>query len=95
MSGAEDVMLRRLRMRSIRRGIKEMDLILSAYADRRLDALGPEDLALYETLLFENDQDLYRWVSGQEAPPEHFAKIVSDIAQTAEKAAQEARFRAS
>ncbi|CAM4071505.1 succinate dehydrogenase assembly factor 2 [Palleronia rufa] len=95
MSGTDDATLRRLRMRSIRRGIKEMDLILSAYADRRLDALSADDLALYEALLFENDQDLYRWVSGQEAAPPRFSKIVLDIAETAEKAAREARFRAS
>ena len=95
MSGTDDATLRRLRMRSIRRGIKEMDLILSAYADRRLDALSADDLALYEALLFENDQDLYRWVSGQEAAPERFSTIISDIAKTAEKAAHEARSAAS
>ena len=39
MSEPRDIRLRRLKMRSMRRGIREMDLILSDYADNRLDAL--------------------------------------------------------
>lgn len=95
MSGVDEVTLRRLRMRSIRRGIKEMDLILSAYSERRLGALAADQVAVYEDLLFENDQDLYKWISGQEAPPERFATIIDDIAETAKKAAFEARIRES
>lgn len=77
---AEEVTRRRLRMRSMRRGIREMDLILSAYAERRLARLDADALALYEALLWENDQDLYRWVSGQEAPPDRFGPLVAEIA---------------
>ncbi|WP_422071404.1 succinate dehydrogenase assembly factor 2 [Tranquillimonas rosea] len=73
--------LKRLRMRSMRRGIKEMDLILAAYADARLHQLGHEALDRYDALLEENDQDLYRWVSGQETPPEHFEPMIDDIVQ--------------
>ena len=36
MSEPRDTRLKRLRMRSMRRGIKEMDLILTTYADRHL-----------------------------------------------------------
>ncbi|MBJ3762727.1 succinate dehydrogenase assembly factor 2 [Maribius pontilimi] len=79
MSGVDDITLRRLKMRSMRRGIKEMDLILSAYADGRLAELSPETVALYEEMLFENDQELYTWVSGQVAPPDRFAALVDDI----------------
>lgn len=80
MSGARELTIRRLRMRSMRRGIKEMDVILSTYAEHRLETLGEADLMLYEALLSENDQDLYRWVSGQEPPPERFRPLVGDIA---------------
>lgn len=55
--------LRRLRMRSWRRGMKEMDLILGHFADGALSGLGDDELALYEALLAENDQDLYLWVT--------------------------------
>lgn len=63
----------------MRRGIKEMDIILIRYSDERLVSLSPEDLDLYEALLEENDQDLYQWVSGQIAAPDRFAALVADI----------------
>ncbi len=60
-----DTRLRRLRMRSMRRGIKEMDLILQDFAQRRLADMSDADLALYDRLLSENDHDLYAWVAGR------------------------------
>ena len=64
--------LKRLRIRSWRRGTKEMDMILGPFSDDELAALGAAQLDAYEALLSENDQDLYLWVSGQApTPPEH------------------------
>ncbi len=71
--------LKRLTMRSMRRGIKEMDLILSAYADDRLEGMDEASLQTYDALLSENDQDLYLWVTGQAEPPEQFSAMISDI----------------
>ena len=70
---------KRLYMRSIRRGIKEMDLILTAYADAQLADMSEDGMALYDQFLSENDHDLYQWVTGQVAPPEVFAALVQDI----------------
>ncbi|MEM1383855.1 MAG: succinate dehydrogenase assembly factor 2 [Pseudomonadota bacterium] len=56
--------LKRLAIRSWRRGTREMDLILGGYADACLSELGEDRLAAYEELLEENDQDLYAWVAG-------------------------------
>nr|WP_170789008.1 succinate dehydrogenase assembly factor 2 [Ruegeria lacuscaerulensis] len=72
-------------MRSMRRGIKEMDLILSAYADRNLGSMEEALLDLYDALLHENDQDLYQWVTGQVSTPDPYADLISDIAQTFQK----------
>jgi len=77
--------LKRLKMRSMRRGIKEMDLILTAYADANLDAMDPGAVDLYDALLQENDQDLYQWVTGQVETPDPFGVLVADIAQTLKK----------
>ena len=74
--------LKRLAMRSMRRGIKEMDLILSAYADARLGGMGEADLTLYDALLNENDHDLYQWVTGQGDVPAPYAALVADIQAT-------------
>lgn len=73
--------LKRLRMRSWRRGIKEMDLILGPWADAKLSDLGPDDLALYDALLSENDQDLYQWVTGQSTPPPQFSELLARISK--------------
>ena len=79
MDEPHDIRLKRLRMRSWRRGTKEMDLILGPFADGRLDSLTPDALGIYEVLLSENDQDLYQWVTGQAATPERFAGLLADI----------------
>ena len=75
-----DIRIKRLAMRSMRRGIKEMDLILSAYASAHLAAMSEADLDLYEALLEESDHDLYRWVSGQDHAPDNFAGLIAEIA---------------
>lgn len=80
--------LKRLSMRSWRRGIKEMDIILGRFSDEKLAGLGGETLDLYDALLSENDQDLYQWVSGQVAAPARFAELITQIADHAKTRAQ-------
>ena len=75
--------LKRLSMRSMRRGIKEMDIILSRYAELRLEGFDDAMLDRYDALLSENDQDLYQWVSGQQPPPESLRDMISDISEIA------------
>jgi antitoxin CptB len=72
--------LKRLRMRSMRRGIREMDLILTAFATAELDGLTEADLLVYDLLLEENDQDLYAWVTGRTNTPEPYQSLVARIA---------------
>ncbi|APE42911.1 succinate dehydrogenase assembly factor 2 [Sulfitobacter alexandrii] len=71
--------LKRLHMRSMRRGIKEMDLILPPFAAARLPRMDDAELALYEDLLNESDHDLYQWVSSQAAPPDRYADMIGQI----------------
>ena len=78
------IRLRRLALRASRRGIKEMDVILGPWAAENLPALEAHDLDRFEAMLGENDQDLYRWVTGQAAPPEEIAPLVARIARDAE-----------
>ncbi|MBN8291484.1 succinate dehydrogenase assembly factor 2 [Rhodobacter sp. NTK016B] len=77
-------------MRSWRRGIKEMDLILGPFSDTELGGLEPEALDLYEALLSENDHDLYQWVtarigvgSAQPKGPQAYAGLMDRIADFA------------
>ena len=84
MSSGEDreTRVRRLKIRSMRRGIREMDLILSDYADRNLAGMDDDALDLFDALLLENDQDLYAWVTGQDVPPERYAALIGDISRS-------------
>ena len=63
----------------MRRGIKEMDIILSRFADAALDDLDTATLDLYDAMLWENDQDLYQWVSGQADAPEPYTGLIARI----------------
>ncbi len=64
--------LRRIRIRSWRRGIREMDLILGGFADAELAGLDRDEIDAFECLLSEDDHDVYQWVAGRnEAPAGH------------------------
>ena len=71
--------IKRLTMRSMRRGIKEMDLILMHYANDKLSVMSDDALDHYDALLNENDQDLYQWCSGQVPPAREFTDLIADI----------------
>jgi antitoxin CptB len=81
MTEPRETRLKRLKMRSMRRGIKEMDIILERFADDHLAGMEPAALDLYDDLLHENDQDLYQWVTGQQPAPERFQPLIDDISR--------------
>ncbi len=66
---ALDLRRRRIRVRAWRRGMREMDLILGGFVDARIETLGAEELAQFETLLDADDAAAFRWFCGAEAPP--------------------------
>lgn len=85
MSQSEEAHLKRLRMRSWRRGMKEIDIVFGPWADAHLAQLSPETLALYDSLLLENDQDILSWILGRSAPPERFLQILSQISDFSQR----------
>jgi antitoxin CptB len=80
MMETQEARLKRLRMRSWRRGTKEMDLVLGPYADAHLAGMGEAALAMFDALLEENDQDLAVWVMGTGPVPDRFAGLIGEIA---------------
>ena len=68
MHESREIRLKRLRIRSWRRGTREMDLILGPFADGQLAALDDPALDAYEALLEHADPDLYAWVCGAGEP---------------------------
>lgn len=71
--------VKRLYMRSIRRGIKEMDLILTAFASDRLGQMDDAGLTLYDAMLSENDHDLYQWITRQVETPDPYGALIAEI----------------
>ena len=63
VSEKKEIALKRLKIRSWRRGTKEMDLILGKFADENLTLLSQSDIEVYDKMLDENDNDLYDWSS--------------------------------
>ena len=74
-----EIKRKRLKMRSMRRGIKEMDLILKNFANLNLNSMSELELEKFENLLLENDQDLYQWSTGQVDPKKEFIDLIQDI----------------
>ena len=83
MHETAEARLKRMAMRSWRRGMKEMDLVLGPFSDANLAGLSVADLATYDLLLEENDQDLMAWILGQALAPLHLAPLLIRIADFA------------
>ena len=60
--------LNRLRYRSWHRGCKETDIILGGYCDQYMHRMTPEELAIYEELLEEDDADIWAWLTEKSQP---------------------------
>lgn len=89
MEETHDIRLKRLRLRSWRRGTKEMDLILGGFADTELARLGPEALDAHEALMEEPDAAIHAWITGVEPVPErHRAALERILAHLAAKSLQ-------
>ena len=55
------------------RGIREMDLVLGAFADAEISTLSDAELDQLETIMAEEDADLVKWVTGEMPIPERFS----------------------
>ena len=79
METDSDVRLRRLTLRSGRRGLRELDLVLGQFAERHLRRLSPESLSLYEQLLDEEDKCVLDWMTGSPGCPEKYVELIKRI----------------
>ncbi len=64
-----DPRLNKIRFRAWRRGFREADMILGAFADERLETLSMTELDEFEVLLDQPDHDLYGWIIGRDVAP--------------------------
>lgn len=71
---SEPITVRRKRLihASRYRGFLESDLFFGRFAEKHLAGLNAAQLDRYETLLQEEDHDLFAWIAGRAPlPPEH------------------------
>lgn len=66
--------------------MREMDMLLGPFSDAPLGELSDSELDIYEQLLSENDQEIYRWISGQEGTPERYQRLIQAVLQGASSA---------
>ena len=68
----DELRLKRLSYRAHHRGFKEADLLIGAFTDAHARTFTDAQLTRFETLLAEQDQDIYDWFLGRTpVPPEH------------------------
>jgi antitoxin CptB len=72
-SSAEiDPRRKRILFRCWHRGIREMDLVLGAFADAEIATLSEAELDELERIMAEEDNDLVKWVTGERPVPDAF-----------------------
>ena len=78
--GSREAFRKRLLYRSKQRGWLEVDLLLGAWADQHLAALGEDDAALhaYERILNRETIDVFNYITGKEEVPLELRGAVMD-----------------
>lgn len=79
METDSDMRMRQLVLRSGRRGLRELDLVLGQFAERQLRRLPPESLTLYEQLLDEEDTSILDWITGAQPRPAKYEELILRI----------------
>ncbi len=69
MTEALDHLRKKLIFRSWHRGTREMDLMMGKFAEAVLPNYDRTQLEAYESLMHENDPDIYNWITLKNAPP--------------------------
>ena len=62
-----------------RRGMLELDLVLTKFLDRHAEALSPADMKTFRRLLDYPDNDLWDLVSGKIPPPDAEAAAIINM----------------
>ena len=63
-----------------RRGMLELDLLLTPFVERHYEHLSDKDKIVFEVLLEQEDQTLYKWLINRRILPDNnFFRIVNII----------------
>ncbi len=70
---------RKLGFRASRRGFRELDLIMEAFAAAHLDRFDDRDLDEFEAILDTPDQEVFSWIMGTSPAPVETRSRVLDL----------------
>ena len=62
-----------------RRGLQELDLVLTPFVEERFSKLKQEDKVSFLELLENNDMDLMDWIINEKPTPKEFNNIVIQV----------------
>lgn len=74
--------LKRLRFRAWHRGTKEADLLIGGFFDRHHENWSGDEIALFETLLEEQDVDIMAWAMGTQPVPAQYRGTLMQALET-------------
>jgi antitoxin CptB len=74
--------LKRLRFRAWHRGTKEADLLIGGFFDRYHERWSDDEIALFETLLEEQDVDIMAWAMGTQPVPSQYSGTLMRALET-------------
>jgi antitoxin CptB len=80
-----EILRKKLRHQCWYRGCTESDRVLGGFADGYVAYCTLEELHELAKLLEEDDRDIWRWISGQEAPPERHKQLINKIIHYSEQ----------
>lgn len=64
----------------LRRGMKELDIMVTRYHASRYRDAPPEQRLAFERLLSEvEDPDIWAWVMGYDDPPEDYQDVIREL----------------
>ena len=71
---------RKMIFRAHRRGFREMDLVMGAFADAHIEAMSEPELDEFERLLSIPDWEVYNWLTGRaDIPPNHRGPVLDQL----------------
>ncbi|MGH1420443.1 MAG: succinate dehydrogenase assembly factor 2 [Hyphomonas sp.] len=71
---------RKLKFRAWRRGFREMDMLVGAFADENIDSFNEAELDEFEAILNVPDWEVYAWLIGQkDIPPENNGPVMQRL----------------
>lgn len=74
-----EILIKKIRMKS-RRGMLELDILLTKFCNNKLVKLSEDHLHVFDRLLDQEDDVLFRWLMGHETCPiVEFQELIASI----------------